>query len=146
MTEQLLTCGVENHNPSCLCDVKLKPGHGEINVTIPYTYRYGAEIAERLGLGVPWTSYDLAVFLQALDRVDYLRRRPHLWSDGYTSEEAQEPLRKLNVGQLQHLKDLIIAGVNPTPAMKIIEDEYGIKISRSYVTRTKTRMKERGEL
>lgn len=146
MTKKQLTCGVETHDPECLCDVILKDEPREIKSVIPYSYEFGPAIVEHFKLGVPWTGNDLVVFLQAIDKMEYYRRRPNLWVNGTPQEYIDNRMKKLTPEQLVVLKDLIRDGVMPTPAANAMNEQFNVDITRSYVAKTKTRMIERGEL
>jgi len=146
MTKKQLTCGVPDHTPECLCDVILKDGPGEIKSVIPYSYQFGPEIVERLQLGVPWTGNALVVFLQAIDKLEYYRRRPNLWVNGTPQEYMNNRMKKLTPEQLDVLKDLIRDGLMPTAAAETMNEQFGVNITRSYVAKTKSRMIDRGEL
>lgn len=138
-----LNCGNTEHPLECLCDViitEVKP----ITVTLPYDVKYGKAITDHLDIGVPWSSKDLADFLEMLGKIQDMARRPSEWGDRQPMKPRD--LKKLNEEQLTALKNLIKSKIKPTPITRIMETEYGVSITRSYVCKTRTRMVKRGEL
>lgn len=137
-----LNCGNETHPLECLCDVIIKETK-PITATIPYDLKFGPEVCEHLGLGVPWTGADLADFFEALAKVQELAHRPSLWGD--RKVYSMKELKKMNAEQLFAMKEMIRSGMMPTPVLRKMESDYGVIITRSYVAKTKTRMIQRGE-
>lgn len=131
-------CGVAAHEESCLCDVVIDDTLQEIKVTIPYDYAGGNVVVRALQLGVPWTSGDLASFLDAIalahDTLERQRRE----------EKAQ--LRQSTLESMAALKEMIRAGDMPTKIVGAIKARFDVDITRSYVCKTRRRMEARGEL
>lgn len=138
-----MNCGNEEHPLECLCDVIITQ-ETETRATIPYDLKFGPEVCEHLGLGVPWTGADLADFLEAIDKVHKLARQPTLW--GERKHHTGHELKKMTMEQLTAMKEMIRSGMMPTPVMRKMQDDYGVTITRSYVCKAKTRMINRGEL
>ena len=138
-----LNCGNEEHPLECLCDVIITQPT-KVTVTIPYDLKFGPEVCEHLGLGVPWSGADLADFFEALDKVQKLAKHPTLWGD--RKPHTQHELKKMTIEQLHAMKDMIREGMMPTPVLRKMQDDYGVTITRSYVCKAKTRMIQRGEL
>ena len=147
MNKKLLGCGVSEHDIDCLCDVKLTGKPLEVKVTIPHSYWCGDAIVEHYDLGIPWTGADLATFFEGLALVNKnINRLGQITVPNPDRVWNGRPISKLNPEQLQDLKDWITQGIMPTPATKLMMEKHGVQIHKSYVTKTKTRMKKRGEL
>jgi hypothetical protein len=144
-----LNCGNETHPLECLCDVIITQPT-KTTATIPYDIKYGEAVCEHLGLGVPWSGADLADFFEGLAKVQDLARRPSLWGDRAvqvrSSSYTMHALKKMNEEQLYAMKKMIMEGMLPTPVCRKMEDDYGIILSRSYISKTKKRMILRGEI
>lgn len=147
MTASPKGCGVIEHEETCLCDVNIdnvKPW--KVAVTIPYDYFGGIEICEKFNLGVPWTGADLATFFEQLSNL-----RKHIDKNGKVNSypnagPRQRKIKKLTLEQLEDLKSWIREGIQPTPCTRLMQDTYGVSITRSYVTKMRQRMEVRGEL
>jgi hypothetical protein len=149
MEKKTLGCGVAEHDTDCLCDVKISGEPWEVKVTIPYDYFAGEEICEMFGLGVPWTGADLATFLEKVGEVrSYFNRNNQIHRIPVVDPDVQLPRHgnaKFTHEQLADLKDWIRAGGKPTELKNRVFEEFGIRIHKSYVVKTRLRMQERGE-
>jgi len=148
MNKKLLGCGNKEHSIDCLCDVIITGEPWKVNVTIPNDYWCGDAITDSFNLGVPWTGGDLATFFEGLAMVQkHINRNGvvfHIPTGNKVIRERE--IKKLDYEQLQDLKDWIKEGIMPTPATAMMLEKHGVKIHKSYVTKTKTRMIKRGEL
>lgn len=142
--KQLTTCGVDGHDEECLCDVIItKPT--KVTVTIPDSFKYGHEVVEYLGLGVPWKAGDLILFLETHRKLEAAIKAEKYKNVIESSRRIGEMNRKLNDEQFVFLKSLINKGMMPTPAIKLVKEKYGIDIHRSYVNKLKHKMIKNGE-
>lgn len=142
--KMITTCGVEGHDEDCLCDVIItKPT--PITVTIPQDFRYGQEVVDYLGLGVPWKAEDLLLFLETHEKLVQAIRREQRKPQTEAAQRLALLKSKLTPEQRQHLKDLINQKYTPTQAVNVIKEQYGIVLHRSYVNKLKQRMIVAGE-
>ncbi len=151
MKKKLLGCGVSDHDIDCLCDVHITGEPWTVGVTIPDSYWCGEAITTHFNLGVPWTGADLATFFEGLAMVQkHINRNGVIHNIPVPNkapiERKERAIKKLDYEQLQDLKDWIKEGITPTPATVLMWEKHGVKIHKSYVTKTKVRMIKRGEL
>jgi hypothetical protein len=143
-----LNCGNETHPLECLCDVIITQPT-KTTATIPYDIKYGEAVCEHLGLGVPWSGADLADFFEGLAKVQDMARRPSLWGERKVQERGSKyhihALKKMNEEQFAAMKQMIVGGMNPTPIVRRMNDDYGIVLTKSYISKTRQRMQFRGE-
>lgn len=134
----IVGCGWTDHDEACLCDVVIDDTLQEVRVTIPYDYAAGPYIVRAMELGVPWTSGDLASFLDAIALAhDTLEEQ---------NREKKAQLRQSTVASLTAMKDMIREGKQPTQIVGAIKARFDVDITRSYVCKTRRRMEARGEL
>lgn len=148
MNKKLLGCGVAEHDIDCLCDVKISGEPWKVAVTIPDSYWCGDAITDYFDLSVPWTGADLATFFEGLAMVQkHINRNGVVFNIPNESKKpVQRKVKKLTEEQLADLESWVADGVLPTAATKMMMEMHGVKIHRSYVTKTKVRMKNRGDL
>lgn len=148
MSKKPLGCGIKEHSIDCLCDVIITGEPWQVSVTIPGDYWCGEAITDHFNLGVPWTGADLATFFEGLAMVQkHINRNGVVHNIPNPDKIARErEIKKLDYEQLQDLKDWIREGISPTPATVLMWERHGVKIHKSYVTKTKVRMIKRGEL
>lgn len=148
MNKKLLGCGVKEHDIDCLCDVILTSKEPmKVGVSIPHSYWCGDAIVEHYDLGIPWTSADLATFFEGLALVGkHINRLGQITVPNPDRIWKGRPVKKLTEEQLNDLETWVSEGMMPTPAVKLMMEKHGVEIHKSYVTKTKTRMKKRGQI
>lgn len=148
MNKKLLGCGVAEHDMDCLCDVKISGKPWKVAVTIPDSYWCGDAITDYFDLAVPWTGADLATFFEGLAMVQKnINRNGVVFNFPDPNKVVHHrPIKKLNPEQLADLQCWILEGVMPTAATKLMMEKHGVQIHKSYVSKTKVRMIQRGEL
>ena len=136
-------CGIVEHPESCLCDVVLT-STSTTTVRIPYGMMHGEAIAHYGkwdGTLVHWFELmDIAwegIRKHRREQEDNAVRRP---------PEATGFKRTLPDDVYEYLVDGIRRGVNPTPLRDEITEKFGVTINKSYVTKLKQRLIERGQL
>jgi hypothetical protein len=151
-------CGVFDHDETCLCDVVItKPT--EFVCVLPNDLEHGKYIAELIG----WDGKDIVAFFEAYTKgMDAIRKA---YERGFSPDEAAGHIigqRKLKEGRqngyymfvpknipwevYDYLREQVKLGVQPSPLVKAIEEKFGITIHKSYVSKTKKRMIQRGEM
>jgi len=148
MAKQPLGCGVEEHDVECLCDIPYSDEPFVVNVTIPDDYFAGQEICDMFNLGVPWTGADLATFFEKVAEV-----RSYINRNGVVNRIPDAGMKtrwrgntKMTAEQLEEFKGWIRDGGKPTELVNRLMEVHGIKIHKSYVVKTRIRMRERNEL
>lgn len=147
-------CGVWEHDETCLCDVVItKPT--QFVCAIPDDLVHGRYIADL----IEWDGEDLVAFLEAYTKGwDAIRKA---YERGMTPDEAAGHItgrrrRMSNYAQFvpknipyevyDYLREQVKIGTQPSPLVKSIQEKFGITIHKSYVSKTKKRMIERGEM
>jgi hypothetical protein len=149
-----LGCGIREHDETCLCDVIVK-NPTPIRCRIPDDLEHGKYIAELIN----WDYKDLGVFFEAYTKgMDAIRKA---YERGMTMDEAAGNIRgrrkrKSNYnhfvpknipwGVYDYLREQVRLGVGPTPLVNAIKEKFNVTIHKSYVTKTKNRMIQRGEM
>lgn len=154
MTKSPKGCGVIEHPDNCLCDVRIQVPL-PIAVTIPSDLQHGEFVANLIEFSPPYTSEELARFLSEWDRGMRLIQnerslqlsisRNHIEKTGDGSFITRKGNIKLTDGQFIWLKDRIREGVGPTELVRLMQEEHGVTINKSYVPKLRKRMKECGE-
>ena len=154
MTKSPKGCGVIEHPDNCLCDVRIQVPL-PIKVTIPSDLQHGEFVANLIEFSPPYTSEELARFLSEWDRgMRLLRNESHVQllisrncieKTGDGSFVTRKGNTKLTDGQFIWLKDRIREGVGPTKLVRLMREEHGATIHKSYVSKLRNRMKECGE-
>lgn len=154
MVASPLGCGIREHEESCLCDVIVNTPT-EIRCRIPDDLEHGKYVAELIN----WDYKDLSVFFEAYNKGMEAIRKAH--ERGMTMDEAAGNIRgrrrrKSNYSHFvpknipwevyDYLRQQVRLGVQPTALVNAIKEEFNISIHKSYVSKTKKRMIERGEM
>lgn len=143
MTLGPVGCGVHEHPDSCLCDVILT-STSTTTVRIPYGMVHGEAIAH-------YGKWDgsLVHWFELMDKAwEGIRKHRR------EQEERAKPLppeqtrfkRTLPDDVYEHLVDGIRRGVGPTALRNEITEKFGVTINKSYVTKLRQRLTERGQL
>lgn len=133
-------CGVLEHTPECLCDVKLTEPYTTPNyLAIPYEVLNGEALAH-------FGKWDgtLTHWFELRDRTrqpleDFRRNQ-------VTEEWRGHFARKLDEDVFEYLVDGIRLGKQPTPLKNELYMRFGVTIHKSYVTHLRKRLTQRGQL
>jgi hypothetical protein len=138
MTKSPEGCGVLEHPPDCLCDVHItKPTTTKL--AIPHEMLHGEALAH-FGKwdGTLHHWFELASF--AWDNIWKFRaNQPVIDNRGRYA-------RGLNDDVYAYLVQRIREGGQPTPVRQEIIDRFNVTINKSYVTKLRQRLAQRGEL
>lgn len=154
MVASPLGCGVLEHDETCLCDVLVKKS-SPIVCRIPDDLEHGKYIAELIN----WDYKDLSVFFEAYTKgMDAIRKA---YERGMTPDEAAGKIRgrrkrKSNYSHFvpkfltwdvyNYIRERVVAGCGPSALVREVQEQFNVTIHKSYVTKTKNRMIERGEM
>lgn len=134
-------CGIVEHPPVCLCDVVI-PKSTEIRVTIPYDLTNGEAIAhfgKWDGSLVHW--FELSD--KAWTAIKAVRATQGTVED-YTQRGQFK--RTFPPPVYAYLVQGIRDGKQPSPLRQEIIDRFNHTISKSYVTKLRHRLRQRGEI
>lgn len=141
MTASPEGCGIEEHDPLCLCDVVI-PKSTEIRVTIPYDMVNGEALAhfgKWDGTLLHW--FELSD--KAWPAIKRMRAEQNIPSVPLTDGTFR---RTLPPNVYAYLVEGIRQGKQPTPLRQEIIDIFDYTINKSYVTKLRQRLEKRGEL
>jgi len=135
--KKILGCGVAEHPEECLCDVIITKPTKTVVGALDF---YGASIIiEKLGISHPWTSADLADFLELLGK-------GHAAVTAMNNGMSERGPKKFSIESDAFMKSLIIDGLEPSPIVRLVKKTHGVDMTVSHVSYTRSRMRKRGQL
>jgi hypothetical protein len=142
MTSSPEGCGVDQHPVECLCDVVITNPITADYPIIPYQVNAGVALAvygRWDGTLIHWldlTRYAWGIIHEHRTRERLMQERPDL---------MQRPTT-IPPEAYMYLRERVKQGAMPKEVLAEMLDKFDVTISKSYVSHTRARMKERGEL
>lgn len=124
----LSTCGVDNHDDACLCDVVITAPSAIAVCDAVDEMWMGRQLCEVRGYGYPWTDENILNYFQ--DMCTFYDR----WS------ELEEQKFAHKSEPHERMVQLLRQGVKNSDIRRIIKEEYSVDYSRSAISHTKKRI------
>lgn len=142
MTSSPEGCGVIKHPPECLCDVVI-PTATEVRVRIPYDMVNGEAIAHY----GKWDGTLLHWFHLSDIAWNAIKTVRASRVDSYEEQQQDGKFKRtLPPDVYAYLVNGIREGKQPTPLRQEIINIFDYTINKSYVTKLRQRLEQRGEL
>ena len=142
MTTSPEGCGIAEHPVTCLCDVVITEPIVADYPVIPYQIKAGVALAH-YGKWDGTLQHWLELSRFAWDQIHKYRAEQE-----ERNIEGILPNRPTTIPYeaYEYLRMRVAEGAMPGPVLAELWERFGVKISKSYVSKTRARMREKGEL